>query len=152
MNISIQYEHDMRKWMIIDHILPILTVKRSWKGLIFQRWIKYVSSTKWPTPIGRKRLILEIGLKWTWLKWARPKWADQTGKELKRPGFLQDHRVYGKLVCQFWLPAETIHHTWLPLGQSTISCFLLRLLCMKNTFLLRLFSWFSFFNRIISWQ
>ena len=53
-----------------------------------------------------------------------------------------------KQVSQFALPAETVHHIWLPLRLSGISCFLLRLLCLVNSFLQRLSVWFSFLPRL----
>ena len=43
---------------------------------------------------------------------------------------------------------ETVHHIWLPPRLSTISCFLLRLLCLVNSFLQRLSRWFCFLPRV----
>ena len=53
-----------------------------------------------------------------------------------------------KRICQFSLPAETVHHIRLPLRLSGISCFLPRLLCMENGFLQGMFVWFSFMPKV----
>ena len=42
------------------------------------------------------------------------------------------------LIRQISLPAKAVCHIWLPLRMSAISCFLPRLLCMINGFLLSL--------------
>ena len=46
-----------------------------------------------------------------------------------------------KRVCQFSLPAETVHHIWLPPRLSAISCFLPRLLCSGISILQKLSVW-----------
>ena len=50
---------------------------------------------------------------------------------------------------QYSLPADTIHQTWLPPRLSVISCFLLRMLLVTNSFLPKLSTWFCFLPRIM---
>ena len=52
-----------------------------------------------------------------------------------------------KPVRQFSLPAETVHHIWLPPRLSTISCFLHGLPSLKNVFLPRLSALLCFLPR-----